>query len=101
MHHENVYGMKLSPYITEELQKKHPELCYMFRVFLKKWVGGEFWKMWMEVERFKEEEEEREDEGKADPIATRIAATQIFDKYWAPSSEYHIGITTSSSRSLF
>jgi len=81
---ENVYGIKLSPAISSELQKKHPELCYMFRMFLKKWLGGEYWQMWMEVDKFKEME--------LDPVHTRIAATQIFDKYWSPASEYHIDI---------
>lgn len=81
---ENVYGMRLSPFVTAELQKKHPELCYMFRMFLKKWLGGEYWEMWMEVDRFKEME--------LDPTATRIMATQIFDKYWSPASEYHIDV---------
>lgn len=76
--------MRLSPFVTAELQKKHPELCYMFRMFLKKWLGGEYWEMWMEVDRFKEME--------LDATATRIMATQIFDKYWSPASEYHIGI---------
>lgn len=81
---ENVYGMRLSPFVTAELQKKHPELCYMFRMFLKKWLGGEYWEMWMEVDRFKEME--------LDPVATRIMATQIFDKYWSQASEYHIDV---------
>jgi hypothetical protein len=76
--------MKLSPFVTAELQKKHPELCYMFRMFLKKWLGGEYWEMWMEIDRFKEME--------LDTTSTRITATQIFDKYWSPASEYHIGI---------
>jgi len=81
---ENVYGMKLSPFVTAELQKKHPELCYMFRMFLKKWLGGEYWEMWMEIDRFKEME--------LDATSTRIMATQIFDKYWSPASEYHIDV---------
>jgi len=81
---ENVYGITLSPHITAELQKKHPELCYMFRMFLKKWLGGEYWQMWMEVDRFKEVE--------LDSTGTRIMATQIFDKFWAPTSEYNIDI---------
>jgi len=81
---ENVYGIKLSTFVTAELGKKHPELCYMFRMFLKKWLGGEYWQMWMEVDRFKDMD--------LDPISTRILATQIFDKYWAPSSDYHIDI---------
>lgn len=81
---ENVYGIKLSPFVTSELSKKHPELCYMFRMFLKKWLGGEYWQMWMEVDKFKEME--------LDPIETRIMATQIFDKYWAPTSEFNIDI---------
>jgi len=81
---ENVYGIKLSPYVTAELQKKHPELCYMFRMFLKKWLGGEYWQMWMDVDRFKEIE--------LDTTSTRIMATQIFDKYWSPASEYNIDI---------
>lgn len=81
---ENVYGMRLSPSITSELTKKHPELCYMFRMFLKKWLGGEYWEMWMEIDGFKEME--------LDPIATRIMATQIFDKYWSPASEYNIDV---------
>lgn len=86
---ENVYGITLSPYVTAELQKKNPELCYMFRMYLKKWLGGEYWHMWMEVDKFKEME--------LDPISTRIMATQIFDKYWAPSSEYNIGIIYSNT----
>lgn len=81
---ENVYAMKLSPFVTAELQKKHPELCYMFRMFLKKWLGGEYWEMWMEVDRFKEME--------LDATSTRIMATQIFDKYWSATSEYTIDI---------
>jgi len=81
---ENVYGMRLSAFVTAELTKKNPELCYMFRMFLKKWLGGEYWEMWMEIDRFKEME--------LDPIATRIMATQIFDKYWSSASEYHIDV---------
>jgi len=81
---ENVYGLKLSPFVTAELQKKHPELCYMFRMFLKKWLGGEYWQMWMEVDKFKDLD--------LDQVSTRIMATQIFDKYWSNASEYHIDI---------
>jgi hypothetical protein len=85
--------MKLSPFVTAELQKKHPELCYMFRMFLKKWLGGEYWEMWMEIDRFKETD--------LDATSTRIVATQIFDKYWSPASEYNIGIFLLLNLTLF
>lgn len=77
--------MRLSQGITNALQQQHPELCYLFRVFLKSYLDGGYWQMWMEIDQFKESEDE-------DPEHRRQAATRIFEKYWSPSAEFTIDI---------
>jgi len=79
----NVYRVHISQWIASSLSKQHSELCFIYRNFLTKFLDGAYFNLWLEVDNFKNLQTNDENQ-------VRMLASEIYDRYWSPNSEYTI-----------
>jgi len=81
----NVYRVHISQWIASALSKQHAELCFIYRNFLTKFLDGGYFTLWLEVDTFKNLQTNDENQ-------IRMLASEIYERYWSPNSEYAIHI---------
>eukprot|EP01112_Ceratiomyxa_fruticulosa_P013445 TRINITY_DN3786_c0_g1_i1.p1 TRINITY_DN3786_c0_g1~~TRINITY_DN3786_c0_g1_i1.p1 ORF type:complete len:304 (-),score=64.54 TRINITY_DN3786_c0_g1_i1:92-1003(-) len=83
----------LAPTLSEELIRtlKHPELCLLFRDFLKEHYAGESLSFWATIQIFKKI---------TDPDELKEKAENIFTKYFTQDSENEINVDYRSKERL-
>eukprot|EP01112_Ceratiomyxa_fruticulosa_P011307 TRINITY_DN305_c0_g1_i1.p1 TRINITY_DN305_c0_g1~~TRINITY_DN305_c0_g1_i1.p1 ORF type:complete len:228 (-),score=51.70 TRINITY_DN305_c0_g1_i1:167-850(-) len=81
----NVYRVHISQWIASALSKQHSELCFIYRNFLTKFLDGGYFTLWLEVDNFKNMQSNDENQ-------IRLLASELYERYWSPNSDYAIHI---------